>query len=78
MHKDNELWYVNSLCNFITQYQLFIFLNWVADNKKLLYKLTKKDIRRERRKSLKEKKEEAENGQPFYVKAAKNNKRRWN
>ena len=55
-----------------------MFLNWMADNKKLLYKLTKKDIRRERRKILKEKKEEAENGQPFYVKAAKNNRRRWN
>ena len=55
-----------------------MFLNWMADNKKLLYKLTKKDIRRERRKILKEKKEDAENEQPFYVKAAKNNRRRWN
>lgn len=78
IRKNDELWYLNSLSNFISQYQLFMFLNWMADNKKLLYKLTKKDIRRERRKSLKEKKEEAENGQPFYVKAAKNNKRRWN
>ena len=55
-----------------------MFLNWMADNKKLLYKLTKKDIRRERRRNLKEKKEDAENEQPFYVKAAKNNRRRWN